>query len=552
MTARATYTTAQMIETLRALARGKPLGYDRYEELSKGRALPSARAIYRRFGSWTGACAAAGIQSKAPRQVEVLDLPDDVPSLADLLDEDVTDDIPTPPCAPVRGYQAAHKGEVKRYLITWAQNATPVEPHLWDSLQQYARHRDAQIVVVPGRYKNPTSRWTMKDEADDWYDDVVVPYLLQDTLHLPGISVHTAPIVPTAVTPLTGFEVFAGAHSAVFGHPKIQLTTLPVAGFESDRVLYTTGACTIPSYTDSKAGRKAEPHHILGALVIETDGKIHLARHISACGQTGVFVDLDTEYRPDGVGPAEPAAVIVPGDIHHESLVPEVWAATCEMVDQLQAREIHFHDTLSFAARNHHDRQDPNRNFERAVGTRLDVVEDEVDAVIRFLDSAPTQAVVIPSNHDNAFDRWLKDADPRTDPTNARYWCEVRAAQLREYEQSHRWVPALQLEYQRKGAGGVRFADGQYLVDGVLNLHGHQGVNGARPSLQAYAKLGLKINKGHGHSPSIRDGVVQSGMSGNPDQGYNNPPSSWAHTNIVQYSTGKRALLFIRGGRWHL
>src|SRR5690554_4811936 len=58
---------------------------------------------------------------------------------------------------------------VQRYVITAAQNATPVNKRFFASLLTYCKVRDAQLLVIPYRYKNPTSMWTAAAQDDDWW-----------------------------------------------------------------------------------------------------------------------------------------------------------------------------------------------------------------------------------------------------------------------------------------------------------------------------------------------------------------------------------------------
>lgn len=44
-----------------------------------------------------------------------------------------------------------------RFLVTWAQNNTAVHPKFFDNMKAYAKHIGADIHVIAGRYKNPTS-----------------------------------------------------------------------------------------------------------------------------------------------------------------------------------------------------------------------------------------------------------------------------------------------------------------------------------------------------------------------------------------------------------
>jgi transposase len=55
----------------------------------------------------------------------------------------------------------------KRFIITWAQNDTPVHDPFITNLEKYANHINADIHVIAGRYKNPTSVFTDKN-YDTW------------------------------------------------------------------------------------------------------------------------------------------------------------------------------------------------------------------------------------------------------------------------------------------------------------------------------------------------------------------------------------------------
>ena len=119
--------------------------------------------------------------------------------------------------------------QVSRYIVTWAQNATPVNGAFLRALETYAAYWDAHIIVVPGRYRNPTSVFEYEDEEGDLHWDTrVLPYMMDGRVLLArGLTVHgDIKIQPTAKRPLSGFEVY-GKTSSIFGHPKIQLRCVP-------------------------------------------------------------------------------------------------------------------------------------------------------------------------------------------------------------------------------------------------------------------------------------------------------------------------------------
>lgn len=64
------------------------------------------------------------------------------------------------------------------------------------------------------------------------------------------------------------------------------------------------------------------------------------------------------------------------------------------------------------------------------------------------------------------------------------------------------------------------------------------------------ARVAVRLNIGHSHSAAILVGVYQAGLCGLLDQGYNSGPSSWSHTQIVTYGSGKRTLVTLIDGKW--
>lgn len=455
-----------------------------------------------------------------------------------------------------------------RYVITYAQNATPVHEGFLTSLQTYCDQNDATLLVIPGRYKNPTSIFSDKMEHDEWWDESLHPYLfagrlvLNDNLAIFGdISIQ-----PTATRPLTGFEVFVGKPSAVFGHPKLQLQTVATAQRRYPRLLTTTGACTMPNYTDSKAGKKGHAHHVIGACVIERgDGGLFHMRQIIALDD-GSFIDLDREY--DGVmsRQAPRALALVCGDIHVDQSDEAVLGATLfgedSIASMLRPEKIVLHDVLSFSTRNHHEINNFRSRYERANGDKPDSVREEVKRAVEFIDSIPAfaEAVVIASNHDEAFDRWLNTAEPKQDPVNAKFFHETWTGVLKFQDTTGEWIPAFELLYSTmpRDAGldydipTVKFVrrDESYKVaDIYLNFHGDVGLNGSRGSAQTYAKLGIKTITGHSHAPSITDGNMVVGVTGNLDQGYNDLPSNWLNGSAIVYANGCRSLIMVLHGK---
>jgi len=168
----------------------------------------------------------------------------------------------------------ANRGKKVTYVVTSAQNATPVHENALRSLLTYCRVNGATLLVIPLRYTNPTSIWSKRAEGSDWWAPEVLPYLIDERVVMHKHLVLLADIMtqPTATNPLEGFETITGPQSGILGHPKLELTTVPTPQQRLPKILTTTGSVTKKNYIPSKAGKKGAFHHTFGAAVVELDG----------------------------------------------------------------------------------------------------------------------------------------------------------------------------------------------------------------------------------------------------------------------------------------
>lgn len=456
-------------------------------------------------------------------------------------------------------------GGVTRFLITAAQNATPVHAGFIKSLEVAANSANAEIIVIPFRYKNPTSRWTASQEnAEEWASEVQ-PYLcsqrknLGDHLAMLG-DVKTQ---PTAVNPLAGFEAMTHGESAILGHTKLALKTVATPQNRYAKIITTTGACTVPNYTDSKVGKLGEFHHTLGACVVELHGKKFHLRQINAQRATGEFIDIRDHFTPAGRKNADRARALVMGDTHRDRILPQVEWATfgrSGMVEVLQPRTLVWHDLDDNLSCNPHERGDVFATIARIRSGRADVraeLERSLEYVVRHT-PADCRSVIVPSNHNEFITRWIKQTNPHTEPGNFEFWCETAAAMAKSAKvdlTGATYTDAFTYWAKRMLVGQsniIVLERGQsYTVAGIeLGMHLDKGPNGARGSLQNLCRIGVKFIGGHGHGPGIREGGMQVGTSTGPQRYGLGSPSGWLNTHGSIDALGKRSLLNIVDGEW--
>lgn len=476
--------------------------------------------------------------------------------------------LPTPASKTLNKFD----GTPKRYIITTAQNATPIIEPFLKCIKAYAKLMNSEILVIGNRYKNPTSIWSAAQEGEEWWDKRITDYLIHDNIQLsPSLVVLTEiKIQPTATSPLSGFDTYTGMLSGIFGHPKVQLKTIPTPSQNLPKILTTTGAITVKNYTDTKAGKKGEFHHSIGACIVEvdSDGITHI-RHIHA-NDDGSFHDLDKYVTVKGITTHNRIAGLVCGDIHAEFLDPLVEAATFSSADSIcnttYPTALIYHDVEDFYRRNHHHRGNHLLSFAKHHLGRNNV-EEGLQITADFIDQHTRVGctnVIVKSNHDEALNRWLKEADPKQDPENAILYHYLMFNTLKSVtlsETGYSFIDPFQFWCKNplNGKGMTNDStvflgrDESFTIKGIeVGFHGDQGPNGARGSIKSFTKIGPKSVIGHSHTPGIEDGVYQVGVSSRLNLEYVSGPSSWLHTHCIIYNDGKRTLINIINGKWKL
>lgn len=473
------------------------------------------------------------------------------------------------------------RGQKAVYFFTAAQNNTPLHAACWDNLHALAREDGAKIIVSRFTYavdsaasigqkvgtKTPKTAKERRDATEVW-DRRLEPFIEDRSIEIaPGLVwCGELQILPTAVNPLRGLESYTGRDSSIIPHPKFALSCVASPKGRGTKFLYTTGAVTERHYIQKSAGQKASFHHGFGALLVEvTHTGEWFARQLNADGE-GVIYDFDRRAAKGRVTVDHRPVALVWGDIHARQLQPAMLAlgwGPGGILDTLRPHHQVLHDVLDFRSQNHHERKDPWRVFEKHVAGQTNVA-DEIAEVAAFLEAADRSwcdTLIVKSNHDEALERWLKEADYREDPGNAeaylRLASEAYAAMARQDDTFYPLAWAVAQAASRRHRG-VRWLarDEEYVVcpdahAGIeLGMHGDIGLNGSRGTLIQFARTGRKCIVAHSHTAGIMEGAYQVGVMGNLEMGYNTGQSSWSHTNAIVYPNGKRALFTIWKGKW--
>lgn len=466
-----------------------------------------------------------------------------------------------------------HGYAVKRFILSSAQDGTKVHLPFLRNLEAYAKFLDAEILISGFTYNK--SLFEDHSKASGSYALELQPYITNLRFDLGSDVVFCGEmnILPTAVSPLSGLETYTRDKWGIFPHAKVQLKSIPTLKNSVAKMIMTTGTVTRPNYVLKKDGIKAHFHHVYGAVLVEirSDGAF-FCRHLLGEKSDGSFYDLDRLVKDEKVTRDHRALAMTWGDIHLEKIDWECAARSFgydgsteidynNLLDTLKPQFQFVHDIIDFSARNHHNIADPHFIYDKYVNGTDNVYSDIMESGY-FLQSISRdfcQTVVVESNHDLALMKWLKTADYRLDPANAKFFLKAQAKVYDAIERGDKRFSVLEdtiregFELQNvkflreddsfviaKKAGGIECA-----------MHGHLGANGARASSRSFARMGPKANVGHTHSAEIFDGIYTAGVTGALDMGYNRGLSSWSHSHIITYQNGKRAILTMNKGSFY-
>lgn len=433
-----------------------------------------------------------------------------------------------------------HDKTKRYYLITSAQNATSVNNNLWNNMLAYQEFLDAEILVIPFRYHNPTSINTNTD--NEWWDEKVVPYLTLNRHNLnKSIQVlGDVKIQPTAYSPLMGLEGMTGDYSCVVGHPKMELKTVPVINEFKPKLMFTTGAVTKQNFSDTKAGKKGEFHFSNGFAIVEIkDEDTYFFRQVSA-KENGEFIDLFYHVKDGVVKRIETVDALIMGDIHTKSVNTEIVDKTLnDLCQNLYPKKLFIHDIMDSYSITHHSTNDPFLQHEMEMDGS-NSLQKEMDEMIDWLSQIKDYDVyIVKSNHDEHVDRFLRETDWRkmNSLKNALPYMEYASAILKG-EAPNGIVPYV-INKHYPNFHCLTYND-NIVVNGYLcSMHGNLGASGTRGGMNQFSKLSVKNVVGHTHSISRVSGSCCVGTSTNLRLNYNKGLTTWINAHGIINKLGK-------------
>lgn len=448
-----------------------------------------------------------------------------------------------------------HDKTKQRFLISWAQSETPVHKKFLKNMEAYAEAIDAEILIIAGRYRNPSSLSSSKNLENKeknlkmtWASEVL-PYLdaNRHSLHKLLAVLSDVKIQPTSSMPLTGLNGITGLESCIVGHPRVQLKSLPVVEGYPNKLLLTTGAITVKNYTDTAIGKKSEFHHQLGCVIVELDGDIFHVRHITA-DKNGDFYDLIYRVQKEKVSlNIEKTPALIFGDLHLYEEDKTAVDASFRMANLLKADKIFLHDLANGHSVSHHEQKDPFILLEREEDGSWRL-QEELDNIVKWFEKYPDYNFIsVQSNHNEFIDRWLRSEDWRKVKNKKLY---LEFANVVAKGDAPKGIIAYYLQDKINNLYSLGLDESYNILDWELGIHSHIGVHGSRSSPTQLKNLPVKTIVGHSHVPNRIDGSITVGTLTHLRVGYNKGASGWLNSNAIIYPDGKATHIHIIKGKF--
>lgn len=446
----------------------------------------------------------------------------------------------------------------KRLILTTAVAGAPVNEDFLEALKQYAKAKDAEILVFPANMQT-AGLAPVLSTADRVH---VITHSMSLT---PTFGINKIKLLAKHILPLRGLD-FIGprGQSLIVGSPKMHVRTIAtVNNSERPHMMFTTGAITDPFYAGRKyiQGRtdeKATHGHAMGALILEWDDEAadYRARHIEYIRDKG-FMDREKFYTSHGVESARIEALVL-GDVHAGETDGKLWNTLPAVVKTLKPKRTVLHDLFNGASINPHEANKLMTLAEKAEKNEL-ILEEELKLAkqkliaLRAMDP-DMEILVVPSNHDLWLEKWLQSGEFMKDSRNRLFGIKLAGCvAAKRYALEYAMVELLGLndpkirflkvgEHYRVGPAGDEVE---------LGLHGHVGASGAKASMASIAKATDRAVYGHTHTYSRENETVNVGTITDLDPSYTRDGfKAWVQSIAAVGENGEIQVHVFKNGAW--
>jgi hypothetical protein len=446
----------------------------------------------------------------------------------------------------------------KKFVVTTAVTGCAVHQPFLDSLKALCTRENAKLLILvcsdPAKPKDASN------------DELVDRKLLEETIILEdsrlnsNLFLSTIKLSAKQLNPTTGLQRIGKKNgSFIYASPKIFLKYTSVRNDKNKwpHCIMTTGAITRPEYNSEmymsqRTAYIADHDHKLGAIFVEIQDheKYHFTQ-VECKNTNGEIFFRDNRIEPSGVLSKVKARAFIMGDMHSGFSCPKTKKAWTEIIELTKPEFIAVHDGFNGISVNGWIESDFVAKYLRSK-SGLDCVETELRVFmteLKYYASRCETLLVIPSNHNEWLERWLRKGKFVTDSKNACIGAKLFVAMC-EGHNPLRYALEVLCGMDVKNIQWLDRNEDFYIEDIQVNCHGDMGVNGSKGSLQGMENAYPESFSGHSHTAGILRDAWAVGTSGFLQEEYNNGPGTWTNTSGLIYPGGCRALVNSLAGSW--
>jgi hypothetical protein len=450
--------------------------------------------------------------------------------------------------------------KAKRAFITCAVSGREVDTDALRAAQKYCRENKALLIIMPAKDLGSGQSGNMDEYvlSGAFWDEVVLfdDYQFCDKLHLSGIKLNAKQIYPgTGLKRLCskmGSFVVGGAKQFLHHIPQNHASDYP-------HMVAVTGAITkqdysTPNYMSARTAKIAEVDHQIGGLIVESDGNIFNARHVTY--SDGCFVTKGKSYGKKRKKPKCLAAVM--GDLHPgQEDVHAVADTISQLIKPYKPEKIIIGDYFDGATFNRHvvGRIKETSIIRDQFPTMADEFEHAINLWREFADLC-NELQFTPSNHPDWIDQFITKGDfSKINNLEDMELCgHLFSAAARGENLVKAGMEFVCDSRSIKPINNIVFND---RMDSVIiagretNIHGDIGPNGARGTpANLEACYGAGVSQ-HTHSASLIRLYAVVGTLTKLRQAYNKGPSGWTQTNALLWDNNSLELYTRVNGKYH-
>lgn len=447
-----------------------------------------------------------------------------------------------------RSGKAAKKTEL--YVVTSAVAGQSLNHDFWETLKHYCKVNSAKLIVLPVRpvYKKEDYFPSLIGEQADFFGG---NYDFNSNLVAKDFQLYPQQMIPT-----TGLGRYGqkGA-SLIIASPKVFMEVKPVGNTKHPHMIHSTGVVTNPdNYASTRAGSMAAQDHKMAALVVETSGSFFNIRQLTWNEKKQGFYDVNKFYTKDSVKPYKVRGFVM-GDLHAGHHNPAVLSQWVDVINRTGAEFVFLHDAFDGTSISHH----ADGDFYQLCRHRpehLNTLEKELKHFCQVLgqlnsDIGKSRLVMVPSNHPEWVQRYLRAAKYAFDPFNHLLALELAQAYIGQDMDPIQYFVEKNCPELKDQITWLRRQDDFYIGNRQHAAHGDKSFKGMRGTIQRIESAYGCAIIGHGHSPRLFRDVAMVGTTTFLQAHYmNGEPSDWLNTSGLTDEDGIVQLISVINGKW--